>query len=340
MNATRGEEQLDGDAAEAPADGVAGRRAPDFFLVGHSKCGTTAIFEMLKGHPQLYMPVKEPRYFVPELRSRYWRPASSRRKRPHTLDGYLSLFTGARPDQLIGEATPEYLRSFSAAGRIAEVQPQARIIAVLREPTSFLRSLHLQAVHNYNETEKDFQKAIALEEDRRSGKHVPLLSQTPQALLYSDHVRYVEQLRSYHAAFAAENVLVLIYDDFRSDNVETVRRVLRFLGVDEDYPLEPIRTGTLPGVRFQLLEQLGRALSIARRSPKSGPLLRRFDGLIGQRLRSAWTEAWRAIVFTDPVPPGEEFMRELRRRFKPGVASLSEYLGRDLVSLWGYDEID
>ncbi len=33
-------------------------------------------------------------------------------------------------------------------------------------------------------------------------------------------------------------------------------------------------------------------------------------------------------------------MRELRRRFKGEVLALSEYLDRDLVALWGYDEID
>jgi hypothetical protein len=33
-------------------------------------------------------------------------------------------------------------------------------------------------------------------------------------------------------------------------------------------------------------------------------------------------------------------MLELRRRFKPEVEALSEYLRRDLVKLWRYDELD
>ena len=33
-------------------------------------------------------------------------------------------------------------------------------------------------------------------------------------------------------------------------------------------------------------------------------------------------------------------MAELRRRFKPEVVALSEYLERDLVELWGYDGVD
>ena len=42
---------------------------PDFFIVGHPKCGTTALFEMLRTHPQIYMPdCKETFYFADELR--------------------------------------------------------------------------------------------------------------------------------------------------------------------------------------------------------------------------------------------------------------------------------
>jgi hypothetical protein len=32
-------------------------------------------------------------------------------------------------------------------------------------------------------------------------------------------------------------------------------------------------------------------------------------------------------------------MLRLRRRYAPEVAAVSEYMGRDLVKLWGYDEL-
>ena len=41
-----------------------------------------------------------------------------------------------------------------------------------------------------------------------------------------------------------------------------------------------------------------------------------------------------------PRAPDENFVLELRRRFKPEVVALSEHLGRDLVTLWGYDAVD
>jgi hypothetical protein len=45
------------------------------------------------------------------------------------------------------------------------------------------------------------------------------------------------------------------------------------------------------------------------------------------------------LVYAKPQPPDEALMAELRVRMKPEVVALSEYLGRDLVSLWGYDSV-
>ena len=48
----------------------------------------------------------------------------------------------------------------------------------------------------------------------------------------------------------------------------------------------------------------------------------------------------RKLIYGKPPPPDEQFMLELRRRFEPEVVAMSEYLERDLVSLWGYDKLD
>jgi len=335
-------------SAEAPqaTAPVAGhepdRRYPDFFIVGHGKCGTTALYRMLVAHPQIHMPVKEPRYFAPDRRTRYWRPPSSRRKHPTTAEGYLALFAGARPGQRVGEASPTYLRSSLAARNIAAVRPDARIVAILREPAALLRSVHLQALRNYDETEKDFRKALALEEDRRNGRRVPLLSQFPAVLMYSELIRFVEQLRRYHAVFPPEQVLVLIYDDFRADNEGTVRQVLRFLDVEDTLPVAAVELESLRTPRYVLLDQLMRALFMLRRSRAGRPVWRALQALTPGALTddSALGVAWRRVRYVDTPPTDEQLMLELRRRFKGEVQALSEYLGRDLVALWGYDRID
>src|SRR5271166_770791 len=184
------------------ADGTAteARRVPDFFIIGHQKCGTTALYRMLNPHPQIYMSdVKEPRFFVPELVPPDWKV--------RTLDAYLSLFADATPEQRVGDASPQYIRSATAARAIADMQPAARIVVFIREPASFLRSFHLQMVHRNIEPQRDFRKAISLEADRREGRNIPRGCRNVEPLLYSNHVRYVEQLRRYHEVFPSEQVL-------------------------------------------------------------------------------------------------------------------------------------
>jgi hypothetical protein len=313
-------------------------RVPEFFIVGHAKCGTTALYEMLRPHPQIYMPeLKEPLFFATDLRARFQRRAAG--PLPSELEGYLSLFAPASAGELVGEASSSYLWSRVAAANIAERQPSARIIAILREPASFLRSLHLQLLQNHIESEKDLRRALSLEDARRQGKHIPRRSARPQALLYSDRVRYVEQLRRYHAVFPPEQVLVLIYDDFRRENEATVRKVLRFLDVDDTVPIAVTEANPTVRMRSQQLDELVNAISVGR-----GPVSQAVKGsvklLIPRQLRSKALKATlRHVVYGGVDQPDDEVMLEMRRRFKGEVVALSEYLDRDLVTLWGYDSL-
>jgi hypothetical protein len=313
-------------------------KVPDFFIVGNPKCGTTALYEMLRRHPQIYMPdLKEPWFFASDMRYRFKPPRSA--ALPETLEVYLSLFDAAGPEQRIGEASSSYLWSSTAASRIADLRPDARIIAILREPASFLRSLHLQLLQTDVETKKDLAQALSLEAARREGRKIPRRSHRPQLLLYSNHVRYVEQLRRYHAAFPPEQVLVLIYEDFRRDNEATVRTVLRFLDVDETSPVDVLDANPSTRMRSQQLNELVHAISVGR-GPVSRAVKAGVKALTPGRLRSgALRVTQRHVVHGSTRPPDEALMLELRRRYKGEVIALSEYLGRDLVSMWGYDDI-
>jgi Sulfotransferase family len=315
-------------------------RLPDFFIVGHAKSGTTALYEMLRGHPQIYMPAwKEPWYFATDMRPRFQPPMAG--VTPATLADYASLFDGARTDQRIGEASSSYLWSRSAAKGIAEVQPDARIIAILREPASFLRSLHLQLLQSHVEAKKDLQTAISLEGARREGKKIPRRSHRPQLLQYADHVRYVEQLRRYRELFPREQMLVLIYDDFRSDNEATVRTVLRFLDVDDSHPIDVLDVNpTMRSMRSQQLDEIVYSVSVG-----GGPLSRTVKAAVKavtprKLRRDGLRLAQRRIVRSKPPAPNDAYVMNLRRRFKPEVEALSDYLDRDLVSLWGYDAVE
>jgi Sulfotransferase domain len=335
---------VSGDASDAAA-GVAGsapgsRPVPEFFIVGHQKCGTTALYMMLRGHPQVFMPdVKEPRFFATDQRSRL--VAEPPGRRPRTLEAYLDLFTEAQPGQRVGEASPQYLRSSVAAEGIAELQPDARIIAILREPASFLRSFQMQMVSSKVETEVDLAKALALEPQRREGKHIPSGSHHPEALLYSDHVRYVEQLKRFYAVLPPENILVLIYEDYLRANAETVRRVLGFLDLDQTVEIEPVQTTALKSVRSRRLHDLAGVARRAQKNPAGvGRAGRAFNAMLPGAMRSAtFKRLWRSVAYSEQTPPDASLMLELRRRYKDEVVALGEFLDRDMVALWGYDKI-
>jgi sulfotransferase family protein len=327
-----------------PAERAMRGRYPDFFIVGHAKSGTTALYETLRRHPQIYMPgVKEPQFFArnPDAAAagRSLPAFEKTGRHTETVEQYLSLFSAARADQRVGEASTFYLWSELAPGRIAEVQPAARIIAILREPASFLRSLHMQMVQNNSETEKDLRRALALEPLRRQGRKIPRNAHWPRALMYSERVRYVEQLRRYHDLFPREQVLVLIYDDFNADNDATVRRVLRFLEVDDQAAPAVARANPTVAVRSPRLDIMTRSVG-GGRGPVTGTVKAVLRGLTTHRVRRELLHpVRRRLVFRDPPAPDEALIAELRSRFRDEVVSLGEYLDRDLVSLWGYEHV-
>lgn len=312
-------------------------RLPDAYVVGHPKCGTTAMYEMLFQHPQVFPGVKEPRYFASEMHYRDTpRPGGT----PKTLDEYKEWFREAGPDQRIVDVSPWYLWSQSAAGLIATARPDARIIAILREPASFLSSLHRQLLQLHVESETDFRRALELEEARREGRKIPANTYWPKTLLYSDYVRYAEQLSRYRAVFPPGQMMVLIYDDFRTDNEGTMREVLRFLGVDDTAPFVLRESNPSAQVRARHLHNLMRTLSVAD-GPASRMAKRSITAITPARSRHRVQRVIRRrVVFGRPRPNDQELVAELRHRFKPEVEAISDLLGRDLVGQWGYDRLD
>src|SRR5262249_2258784 len=125
-------------------------------------------------------------------------------------------------------------------------------------------SLHMQLLQNHIEDEKVLRRAIELEPERRAGRRIPRRSVRPKALLYSERVKYVEQLRRYYDVFEPDQVLVLIYDDFRADNEGTVRRVQRFLGVDDTQPIAALEANPTVLMRSQHLDELVNAVAVGR----------------------------------------------------------------------------
>jgi len=320
----------------SPSTGATGAgsfsdRWPDFFVVGQAKSGTTALAEMLGQHDRVFIPrIKEPGFFANELF------AAEHHGRAIGELRYHRLFADAREDQVAGDASTQYIYSAQAATRIAAVRPDARIIVFFRDPVAFIVSLHRQLVQNRYEPEADLGRALALEEERTHGRRVPKLAPRPTGLLYTRRARYVEQLARYERAFPAEQILPLIYEDFRADNRATLARIFEFVGVPDDPSITPSRANPTVQVRSVGAHRALYALSAIRASPASGAVNAIVRAIPeGARVRAT---AFARDRLREPAPrePDPAVLASLRVRLRPEVVALSEHLGRDLVSLWGY----
>ncbi len=317
--------------------GGTGGRIPDFFVVGQHKSGTTALHRMLRRHPQVFLPrLKEPRFFAPDMAFRFtpsWDP-----ELPQTREEYESLFSEAAPGQRAGEVSAAYLVSRDAPRQIAEAQPQARVIAILREPVSFLRSFHQNTQRVGLEDEPDLRKALALEQQRREGRHVPEGAYWPQLLQYTEHATYLPLVHRYHEHLPREQVLVLIYEEFRRDNAATLRQICEFVGVDGTAPLDRVEVHVTQQVRSPRLNRAMRAVTTGD-APAARAARSAIKAVAPRRLRRrAYGSVRRGLVVGEPEPMDPQLRAELRERFRPQVEELGEYLGRDLLGLWGYRE--
>ncbi len=213
---------------------------PNLFVIGAPKCGTTSLHRYLDQHPRISMStMKEPKFFLTDgSRPHHRGPEDERACRAYVVDrpAYEALFTyPPGPGGYAGESTPYYLWDPDAAPRIHALVPDARLVAVLREPT--LRAYSNWADLREQGREKlDFASAMAAEEERRRLDWEPFW-------FYRGLGLYGAQLARLFTVFPREQVKVLLADDLAEAPDRTVATVFAFLG------LEPL-AGPLAQVRL------------------------------------------------------------------------------------------
>ncbi len=206
-------------------------KRPNFFIVGAPRCGTTAMYEYLRQHPEIFMPLrKEPHFFGSDLiiTPKFFDYTQNMKE-------YLGLFAAAQNEKRLGEASPIYLVSRLAAAEIKEFSADAKIIIMLRDPVDMMHSLHAHAVYAGGENIEDFESALDAEEDRKRGLRVPKGNGLADSLFYREVAKFSEQVGRYFQVFGRENVHIIIYDDLRDDTAGVYRETLRFLGVNPDF---------------------------------------------------------------------------------------------------------
>lgn len=297
---------------------------PNFFIVGAPKCGTTALYHYLAEHPGIFMPpLKEPHYFADDL--------------PHmravtTETDYLALFKPAGPTHIaVGEASVMYLYSSVALHRIHEFTPDAKIIAMLRNPVEMVYSFHSQLLYGFHEDEKDFSKAWELQEARRRGEHLPDRPTDAALLQYKAVGELGLQVEKLLDLFAAEQVKLILFDDFKRAPKAVYDEVLAFLGVPTDGRTDFPKINENKTYRFPQMARLLIALEAVQRPVKRAlglkpgrkrRLLKYLNVLHFLRLSITRNTA------RPPLP--DELRKCLAQEFKPDIERLSRLLGKNL----------
>lgn len=197
---------------------------PDFFLVGAPKCGTTALFQYLCMHPDVFAPaIKEPNYFCEDF---------SGIRGPRSEAEYLALYAEAEESgRSVGDASVVYMYSDVALKRIAEFNPAAKIIVMLRNPVDMVYSLHSQYLFTLNENVSDFSAAWEMQSARREGRHIPKMCLEPAVLQYEMMGHMSKGIRRVRAFFPDDQIKLLLIDELKEAPQETFDDVLEFLGL-------------------------------------------------------------------------------------------------------------
>jgi hypothetical protein len=278
------------------------RVLPDFAYIGTSKAGSTWLFNALAGHPEVYLASNKGLYFFDQHfdKGQQW---------------YLDQFRGAGDRPAVGEISHSYLSSPQAPARIAELNPDMRLLVCLREPVDRAFSDYLDLVKN----------------GQYDGPFTAALEQFPRLL---DRGRYATHLQRYLDIFPQEQLHVSLFDDLRTDPQAYADEVFGFLGV---------RRLELPPADLKNRMPAGtpRSSAVAATAKAMSKLAKR-TGL--RRLRS---RVKRSVVvrqalyrpYKDDRPTVDPTLAaELRLGFVDEVRRLDGMLGRPVSSMWGYSD--
>jgi hypothetical protein len=174
-------------------------RLPEIFGIGPGRTGTTWLHRVLEGHVDLPRGVKETEFFTT-----YY---------DRGIDWYASHFKHATGDRKIVEICP-YLIDLRARDRIAEVVPNARIVATIRNPVDHAYSTY-KLMRHYVWERRSFEEFVNTRQDldRRNN--------------------YAFHLREWFEKFGRENVLVTNYDELAAAPQTYLDRVTDFIGIEK-----------------------------------------------------------------------------------------------------------
>jgi hypothetical protein len=263
--------------------------------------------------------VKEPHFFAKDLGSY---------PRIKTLEDYTELFTRSTDrHSSVGEASVYYLRSAVALANIRAFNPEAKIIAMFRNPVDMVHSLHSQLLYWSEEVERDFEAAWRLQERRSRGLDLPPGSRGGFLVQYHEVGRFGTQTERVLSVFPAEQVKLILYDDFTASPASVYTDVVEFLKIPHDGRTEFPRINENKRARMSWLRQLYRKPPVVLKST-----VRSLKQAVGdEEIAGLQKKIVELNTVKERRPPlSAEFRAELVNTFRDEVFLLSRLMNRDL----------
>ena len=304
----------------------------DFLIIGAQKCATTTLFEHLRSHPQIAMPLqKEVPFFTGEDCS------------PQSWQAFaLEQFGVGQEDKLWGKASPQYMADPNVAARIRKLMPDTKLVAILRDPIQRTWS-HFCMGQRRDTEHREFSEAIA-PLLAATGRHAGDLPAPPdhaggyqsEAEFYVAWSEYGRILKQFTACFDPGQLLVLYTEDLENDPAATLDRLLEFIGL-------PV--GFRPSTLGEVIHRGGASNRIphsVRHWLRERKLLYRMWRLLPRayqgRLRFQY-EQWNVRKNGNPMSLPDSLHAQLRRHYGEDIRSLlalpiasppwaDQYLGR------------
>jgi hypothetical protein len=284
---------------------------PNFLIIGAMKSGTTALYYYLEQHPEIYMsPVKEPNFFSSQEQENAADAVTN-------IGTYQDLFRGGSGKKALGEASHSYLYEPRAAAEIKRYVPEAKLIAILRNPIDRAYSHFLHMVRSGTEPLDDFAQALR-EEEVRIHKERTFQDYIGRGLYYN-------QLKRYFRTFPQEQVRVYLYEDLSGAPISTVQDAFRFLKVDDSFvPDVSLRRNVSGQPKYKTLDGLLRRQSRIKHAAKiylparmRWRLSKTFDDLKTRNL-------------AEPPPVQSKVRRHLIGVYREDILKVQELIHRDL----------
>jgi hypothetical protein len=216
---------------------------PDFVVIGAMKGGTSFFYYLLGQHPLVQPAASKELHFFDALFEQ------------ESVEWYRQCFPAPRWEDgrrtITGEASP-YMAKPHAPERMAGVVPEARLIALLRNPVERAYSDY-QMVARKDREHRTFEEAIEWEMGRPLGgedgafEHEDLV-RVPPNYRYLSRSRYAEHLLRWAEFFPREQMLVLKSEDFFDNPRQTLKSVFSFLDLPE-WELQALETPGEPKKR-------------------------------------------------------------------------------------------